>query len=238
VDQPSNARIIGVALVLFCSILLGVGIHHMVSIGTCSSTGYSADYGPVKTCPAGTGWWFLFLFGGIIGTIIGALMAGSVGLIFGGIFGGIGFGALTILLDANASSGTKIFGAVFGACFAIVGVIAMFIVLRNAVGSLSSSGADSSGAGSGLGGPAPSGSGDPIIGAYNASVAVTPTAVRPVAAPRPVVPSTASGLGLQATTAHSGKAVDDLEKLAELHQRGAVTDAEYAAAKAKLLGEM
>lgn len=105
--QPSNLTIVGVALVLFSAILLGVGIHHVVATGTCSSTGYSANYGPVPTCPAGTGWWFAFLFGGIFGCLIGAAMARSVGLVFAGIFGAIGFGALSNLLDSSASTGTK-----------------------------------------------------------------------------------------------------------------------------------
>jgi hypothetical protein len=237
--EPSNLRIIGVGMVLFFSILLGVGIHHMIATGTCSSTGYSADYGPVPTCPKGTGWWFLFLFSGIFGALAGALMSGAFALIFGGIFGGIGFGSLTLLLDSHASNGTKIFGAIFGACFAIVGVIALFFVVRRAFGALSSASGGSSGSSTGLSGPAPSGSGDPILGAYSASQQVTPPAPpRPISAP--VSPITVIP-GLQAAAPkHSGSAnaIAELEKLADLHKRGAVTDAEFAAAKAKLLGEV
>src|SRR5262249_12525631 len=134
----STVRIVGVALLLFSSILLGVGIHHLVATGTCSSTGYSSNYGPVPTCPSGTGAWLGFVFGGIIGALIGALMAGSVGLVFAGIFGAIGFGSLSIVLDSSASSGTKVFGAIFGGCFALVGVIAWIGVLSSALGSLRS----------------------------------------------------------------------------------------------------
>src|SRR5881227_3899048 len=99
--KPSNTQIAGVALLLFSSVLLGVGMHHMIATGTCSSTGYSANYGPVPHCPSGTGWWFAFLFVGILGGLAGAAMAGSMGLIFAGIFGAIGFGALSIVLDSN-----------------------------------------------------------------------------------------------------------------------------------------
>src|SRR5690242_14678997 len=123
-DQLSAVRIVGVAIVLFTSILLGFGMHHLVSTGTCSSTGYSANYGPVPHCPSGTGWWMGFVFVGIIGGIAGGLMAGSVGLLFAGIFGGIGFGALSLVLDSNASSSTQVFAAAFGGAFALVGVIA------------------------------------------------------------------------------------------------------------------
>src|SRR5947209_16913297 len=97
--ELSSVRITGVAVLLFSAILLGVGIHHVVATGTCSSTGYSANYGPVPTCPSGTGAWFAFVFGGIIGSLSGSLMAGSVALVFASIFGAIGFGSLSILLD-------------------------------------------------------------------------------------------------------------------------------------------
>jgi hypothetical protein len=80
-------RIAGVAVLLFSAIVLGVGIHHLVSTGTCSSTGYSGNFGPVPHCPSGTGWWVAFLFVGIIGGIVGAMMAGSTSLVFVGIFG-------------------------------------------------------------------------------------------------------------------------------------------------------
>src|SRR5690348_9084803 len=103
-------RIAGVAILLFSGILLGVGIHHLVATGTCSSTGYSANYGPVPTCPSGTGWWFAFVFGGIIGCLIGSALAAGVGFVFASIFGAIGFGALTIVFDSSASNGTKLFG--------------------------------------------------------------------------------------------------------------------------------
>ena len=115
--------------------LLGVGIHHLVATGTCSSTGYSGNYGPVPYCPSGTGWWFAFVFGGIIG-VIGAFMAGNGALIFAAIFGAIGFGALSLLLDSSARSSTKVFGAVFGGVFALVGVVAGLVLLGGAITSL------------------------------------------------------------------------------------------------------
>ena len=94
--QPSNRTIVGVGVVLFSGVLLAVGIHHLVATGTCSSTGYWGNYGPVPYCPSGTGWWMLFLFAGIIGGIVGGFVSGgsSVGLINGGIFTAIGLGSL------------------------------------------------------------------------------------------------------------------------------------------------
>jgi hypothetical protein len=266
--KPTNLQIVGVAVLIFSAILLGVGIHHMVSIGTCSSTGYSANYGPVPHCPSGTGAWFAFIFGGIIGSLAGALMAGSVGLVFAGIFGAIGFGALSIVLDSSAHSSNKIFGAVFGGCFALVGVIAGIAVLSSAIGSLrrpaskppprpmtppapasafGTSAATSSGPASTFGTPDASSAfgdngtaGDPILSAYSASQQhhAADTAAGRTAAAS--TPSPAALIpGLQAAARAKGvDPVDELAKLADLHKQGALTDQEFQSAKAKLLGQI
>jgi hypothetical protein len=247
--EPSNLRIAGIALLLFSGILLGVGIHHVVATGTCSSTGYSANYGPVPTCPSGTGAWFAFVFGGIIGGIVGALMATSVALVFAGLFSAIGFGALSILLDAHTQSSEKVFGAVFGGCFAMVGVVAGGTVIVSAIGSLRSAtrkptpstaipSTPLTTTTSAFGTPQTTSSfgtsskqADPILSAYNASggAAATPSAPSPL------------GLvaGLQAAKqAATGDSVDELVKLADLHTKGVLSDEEFAKAKARLLGHM
>jgi hypothetical protein len=260
--EPSNIRIVGVALLLFSGVLLGVGIHHLVATGTCSSTGYSANYGPVPYCPSGTGWWFAFVFGGVIGGLAGAMMSGSLSLVFAGIFGAIGFGSLSILFDSHVQSSTKIFGGVFGGCFALVGIGAGAVVIGSALGSLrgpkkrstasrtSSSGVAATStfgtpqAASAFGTPqaasafgGASSEADPIMSAYNASAGAAPaTATTPPAArPSPIglVP------GLQAARqAKASDPIDELTKLAEMHRIGTLTDAEFASAKAKLLGKM
>jgi Short C-terminal domain len=242
--QPSNLRIAGVALLLFSGVLLAVGMHHLIATGTCSSTGYSANFGPVPTCPSGTGWWFAFVFGGVIGGLIGALMAGSLGLVFAGLFGAIGLGALSILLDSHAQSGEKVFGAVFGGCFALVGLAAGAGVIASAIGSLRTS---AKGGPTSTGGPTAISSfatsqaasvfgtdskhADPILSAYDAS--------RNAAAsvPKPSPTSLIAGLQAAKQAAAAGP-VDELVKLADLHQRGVLTDEEFANAKAKLLGQM
>ena len=238
-----------------------MGIHHLVATGTCSSTGYSANYGPVPHCPSGTGWWFAFVFGGIIGSLVGALMAGSLGLVFAGIFGAIGFGSLSILLDSTAKGGEKVFAAIFGGCFALVGVVAWIAVIGSALGSLRRRPEQTAvtapkarfrkpETASAFGTPDGSSAfgtdnkdADPILSAYNASHAGTPL-TPPVATARPS-PSTpaVSPLnlvpGLQAAKQAAGHdAVDEFSKLADLHQKGALTDEEFASAKAKLLGQM
>jgi hypothetical protein len=229
--------------VLFSAVLLGVGIHHVIATGTCSSTGYSANYGPVPTCPSGTGWWFAFLFGGIIGGLIGALMAGSLGLVFAGIFGAIGFGALSILVDSHAASGTKVFGAIFGGCFALVGVAAAVGVIVSAVRSwrggapkptwtrppIATSAFGTPQASSAFG--TSSKDADPIFASYNASRGAAS------GAPKPTPLSLAPGLRAAMQSA-ARDPIDELAKLADLHQNGALTDAEFADAKAKLLKRM
>src|SRR5450755_4482095 len=209
-SEPSTIRIVGVALLLFSAVLLGVGIHHLVATGTCSSTGYSSNYGPVPYCPSGTGWWFAFVFGGIIGSLIGALMAGSMGLVFAGIFGAIGFGSLSILLDSSASSGTKVFAGVFGGCFAIVGIIAGGAVILGALRSMRA--------------PSPKQPKASSVPVPAPTSAFTPT-------PLDLEP------GLRAAMqGANGDLVDELGRLDALHRKGALTDTEFAHAKAKLLG--
>jgi hypothetical protein len=191
-----------------------------------------------------------FVFAGIIGGIVGGLMAGSLGLLFAGIFGGIGFGALSLVFDSNASSSTQIFAAAFGGAFALVGVIAGVSVLVGAVKSLASGmgGGDtkqvrygktktsSRGSGSAPVTPAfstPSSASFNSSGSGSSSMGVPSAAPAPAPTPLNLIP------GLQAARkSASGDAVDELSKLAALHERGGLTDEEFANAKAKLLQQL
>jgi hypothetical protein len=237
-DKPSWVNIAGGALLLFSAVLLGVGIHHLVATGTCSSTGYSANYGPVPHCPAGTGWWFAFVFAGIFGCLIGAFMAGNGGLIFAGIFGAIGFGALSLVLDSSARSSTKIFGAVFGGIFALVGVTAGVFVLGGALRSLRQSrrsgevryGKTKT---TSRGSAAPPSSPTASMGVPSPAATMAPASSGPALTPLNLVP------GLQAAKSSStDHTLDELSKLAALHDSGGLTDEEFASAKTKLLGQM
>ena len=224
---PSNTVIAGFAILLFGGVLLGVGIHHMIRTGTCSSNGYS-EYGPVPTCPSGTGWWFAFLFGGIILGIIGGFMTASgsslsISPIFFGIFGGIGFGALSLIIDSKASSGSKVFGGIFGGCFAIVGIGAGWAMLRAAFRAVGATPQTSPSMSSR---PSPTSSGSRAASSSrmvtNAFKTLTPS--RPSRQPPPVDDGSA--------------ALDQVAKLSELHKAGALTDEEFAKEKAKLLGDL
>jgi hypothetical protein len=214
---PSNRTIVGVGILLFGAVLLGVGIHHLIATGSCSSTGYSS-YGPVKRCPAGTGWWFAFLFGGIILCVIGAFTAssGTVVLIIPAIFTAIGLGSMSIVLDSRASSGSKIFGLVFGGAFAAIGIIPAVVI---AVGKLAKM----------RSGDEPKH--DAILGAYAASGA---------AASPPAAAAAIRALTPLATVAPSsgGDAIEKIARLAELRDKGALTEDEFNREKAKLLAEL
>jgi hypothetical protein len=219
-SQLSAMRIAGVAVLLFSAILLGVGIHHLVSTGTCSSTGYSGSFGPVPHCPSGTGWWVAFLFVGIIGGVAGAIMAGSTSLVFVGIFGAIGFGALSLVLDSHASSGTKLFGGLFGGAFALVAVVTGFAMLWSALPSLRRT-------------EVRYGRVKTKTGPRTATTSTNMSMPTPAPTPVNLVPGLQAAMGVG-----SANTVDELSKLAELHQHGGLTDQEFASAKAKLLGQL
>ena len=235
--QPSNRTIIGVAMLLFGSVLLGVGMHHLIKTGTCSSTGYSSHYGPVPYCPAGTGWWILFVIGGIFMAVIGGLVSGgpSAMLIVPAVFAGIGIGALTIAFDSSASSSSKTFGIIFGGAFAVCGLVPLLIW---GISALRRTGARTP----------PSGlsptalKGDPIMGAYASGQAAPPTATTVSAFGTPatfstqVVPTATASPAAGASA--SGDALDKLAKLAKLRDQGALTDDEFNREKAKLLTEL
>ncbi len=238
--QPSTGTIIGIALLLFGGILLGVGLHHMVATGTCSSTGYSSNYGPVPYCPKGTGWWFAFLFGGIMLIIIGAFVSGgsTVVLLVPVIFVAIGAGSLTVAFDSHASSGSKTFGLIFGGAFLLAGLIPALVIAWRGAGKLFShsqpapafSAPSTSAALAGTSATAsPFGTSestpDAILGAYTAGApASTPGFTSaPVTSPR---------------SPQNADVLDKIAKLSDLHKSGALTDDEFSREKAKLLTEL
>ena len=118
--------LVGLGIGMFC-----LGIFHGFAHGSCSTTGYSRNYGPVQRCANGIGWWMLMLFAGLIVAGAGAVLARSVGsLLLPLVFVAIGapFVALALgnhgqLLFNSSSSTGKIFAGVFGGCFVVAGLI-------------------------------------------------------------------------------------------------------------------
>jgi hypothetical protein len=142
--QPSNRTIVGVAVLLLALVLLGVGLHHLIATGTCSTTGYN-EYGPVPHCPKGVGWWAGLLVGGIFLSIAGGVIAGGSGplLIAPVTFCAVGAGASSVALDSGVSSGNRTFGLIFGGFFLVAGLTWIAIVARAALRGRRGAGASS-----------------------------------------------------------------------------------------------
>ena len=147
VVEPRRSRldaklVLGLALVGLGIGLLCLGIFHGFAHGSCSTTGYSRNYGPVPRCSNGIGWWMLMLFVGLIVAGAGAVLASSLGsLLVPMVFVAVGapFVALAfgnhgqLLLNSSASTG-KIFSGVFGGCFVVAGLIWGIFAARGVTG--------------------------------------------------------------------------------------------------------
>jgi hypothetical protein len=104
-------------VIVFASAMMGLGVHHLLSSGDCSTTGYTR-YGPAPKCSSTSTDWsivlpiatFLVIAGGAIG-------APNVFVVLGPLFLAIGIGALTV----SSTNGSKAFPLVFGGAFALVG---------------------------------------------------------------------------------------------------------------------
>jgi hypothetical protein len=221
-------------MLLFGAVVLGVGIHHLVATGTCSSTGYSSHYGPVPYCPKGTGWWILFVIGGIFLAVIGGLVSGATSalLIIPAVFSGIGIGALTVAFDSSASSSTKTFAAIFGGAFAFFGLVPLLIWGVSALRRTGARTPPSAFSPTAL-------KDDPIMGAYASAPTTSPTSTVPSGLGSFSTPTAVSAPSAASTArSSSNDALDKIEKLAKLREQGALTEDEFNREKAKLLAEL
>jgi hypothetical protein len=141
--SPLDLRpVLGLGLLGLGVGMLCLGIFHGFEHGSCSSTGYSRNYGPVPHCANGTGWWMLMLLAGLVVAGTGAALARSVsGLMLPLVFVAIGGPFVALALGThgqllfNASSGSgKIFAGVFGGCFVIAGLIWGALAARQITG--------------------------------------------------------------------------------------------------------
>jgi hypothetical protein len=134
--------VLGLGLVGLGVGMLCLGVFHGFEHGSCSTTGYSRNYGPVPHCGKGTGWWMLMLMAGLVVAVTGAALARSVGsLMLPLVFVAIGAPFIALALGNhgqllfNASSGSgKIFAGVFGGCFVIAGLIWGVFAARDITG--------------------------------------------------------------------------------------------------------
>jgi hypothetical protein len=140
---PLNLRLVlGLGTLALGIGMLCLGIFHGFAHGSCSTTGYSRNYGPVPQCSKGTGWWMLMVLGGIVVTGVGAVLASRIGaLLVPLVFVAIGAPFVALALGShghlllNSSSGTgKVFAGVFGGCFVAAGLIWGMFAARNVSG--------------------------------------------------------------------------------------------------------
>jgi Short C-terminal domain len=207
--KPANGTIIGVAAILFGATLAAVGFHHVVATGTCSSSGYIGDRGPVPFCPRGSDLFVLYMIAGVFVVPWGASLSGAGVLSRESVavlFLAFGLGGLSDATGPWAHAGHKGFFLVFGGVFFVLGLLGLASAWG---GTRSRPGSDPTGlSGSGLGG---------------ASVSATASVSGPF---RPTSAADAAGA-----------AVDEVARLAALRDKGVLTEDEFQAAKRRALGE-
>ena len=137
--------VIGVGLLALGAGMFALGIFHGFQHGSCSTTGYSRNWGPVPHCSKGIGWWMLMLMVGLVVLGAGAVVSG-IGAIAGGVlfiavgapFIGLGMGGAQGHLLLGASSGTgQLAATIFGGCFVVSGVLWAVFAGRDSVSELS-----------------------------------------------------------------------------------------------------
>ncbi len=121
--------IVGAAVMFLGAALFALGLFHDFKNGTCSTTGYARNYGPVPHCASGVGWWALLTFVGILLAVGAAFMAGATSLVAPLSFVAVGapFIALGLGVDhshitvGTSTHGAKVFSLIFGGAFVVSG---------------------------------------------------------------------------------------------------------------------
>jgi hypothetical protein len=231
--------------------LFELSLVHLLETGTCASGG---PYVSARQCPSGTGAWIagltLSIFVGLIASLVFVATArGKVGwgsIMFGAFFTVTAFVAgYAALFDDQAASapGAQLGGLIVAGVFLPMGLIPLALgikalqVSRREGGLFSAAGHAVERRFSGLGGgdPKPPGAVPDLGGSPPAPAPPRPTPPRSAATTTP--PST---WRMPTTPSAAGKIdpLDQLAKLAELRKSGVLTEAEFQAQKAKLLGEV
>jgi len=205
--------IIGLAMVIGGGLLMAVGLNALFSVGTCASGG---PYLSANPCPAGTGTHILELGGGIVLAVFGIIISGEFALAFGGFFTGVGaYSLIHVLTASGLGSGSKSGGMIMGITFLFIGVPTLLIGLSSAMDSKAAR------------------TRTPIDVSALASSQRLAAAGTAGSTYRPVAPTI-----IRPTSPTPAKAADPLDKLkelADLKDRGVLSQAEFDAQKAKLL---
>ena len=220
---------LGVGLFFFAWAAFEYSIYQFLQIGTCASGG---PYVSARQCPSGTGIYFAGLFGGIILGLIAVGIYATRGTppdVAEGDYQGprVSFG---ILAWSALFLGTAIVGIIVAAVFIPMGTIPLLASLRRGPRTEAPSMRLT---------PPPAPAGGPGFGYAPPGEPSSPLGW--VSAPAPPKPTGIGvhepGGGVQPKTQH-GDGLGQLEKLKKLHDEGALSDGEFAAAKAKILSEL
>lgn len=209
----------GVVLMLLGVALIGYGTHYLAKNGNCSSTGY-VSYGPVPKCSGGEALYItsVFFLGPAL-AVAGWMFAQIDGVLWPAVCVSAGIGLVT--LRADAAPGTQSFGVVGGILFFALAVLSVILTVRKRRR------------------PKPAVHGP--AGLAGAPVLSMP-AGSPLAAagPQPGGPRFGGPRfgGPQPAGAAAQDPLDRIAKLAQLRDSGALTNEEFEAQKAKLLGEI
>jgi hypothetical protein len=120
VGVQSYKSIGAVAVILFASAMMGIGVHHLLDSGTCSTTGFTR-YGPAPRCSSSSTAWAIVLPIGVPVIIVaGTVGAMSIFVVLGPLFVMFGLGALTV--GSGGGSGvSSAFPLIFGGAFTLAG---------------------------------------------------------------------------------------------------------------------
>ena len=205
-----------------------------------------------RQCPSGTGIYFAGLFGGIILGLIAVGIYATRGtppdvaegdyqgprvsfgiLAWSALFLGTAIVGIIAVVHGNPGPGAKTGGIIVAAVFIPMGAIPLLASLRRGPRTMAPSMRLT---------PPPAPAGGPGFGYTPPGEPSSPLGW--VSAPAPPQPSMPTGIGVhepgggvQPKPRH-GDGLGQLEKLKKLHDEGALGDAEFAAAKAKILTEL
>jgi hypothetical protein len=123
--------IVGMGVLTLGAGMFALGLFHGFANGSCSSTGYSGNWGPVPRCASGIGWWMGMVILGVFVSIVGAGLSGTmVSVLAPALFIAIGAPFLALALrggdaklayGASASTGHLEVG-IFGGAFLVAGL--------------------------------------------------------------------------------------------------------------------
>lgn len=226
--EPSSSillvYLVGVAGLAFSITLMFIELRTVLdSGGSCASGGQHTTAQP---CPDGTGLMVLAILSGFVwaalafwaGTKIGGRYGAVPLLAWPALFGSLGFNFLQSGVTPAGGGGLNLGFLVPGVLFELMGVIPLVlgIVYGGSGGSVSRERMRAAQLAASL-------------RPYGRSAGGSTSPSPPTAAQPPAAPPATTGPGLQIDLA------SELERIADLHAQGALTDEEFAAAKAALL---